>query len=161
MSPSEKHGTGSRAKRFDPTRLKRLIDQQFEGNAAAAGRAAGLSQPTIFNLLAGKYNPRTPTLEALARALHVSTDFLLSRPDRLPDDTFGEGMHYAIRHIQRELAQLEQMLDAGEIGPEGRSREVRAVAERGPNEELPGSGYRAGKGVPAQERRGKSKRKKA
>jgi len=108
----------SRERTFDPTALKRLIDERHAGNVAAAARHTGIAQPTLFNILGGKgYSPRADTLAKLAHAYGVSFDYISGRGGRAHDDSFVSGVHAAIRHVRQELDRLEASLQNGKIDP--------------------------------------------
>ncbi len=119
----------AKARTFDANRLRQLVDDYDEGYAARAARRIGIAQPTMSNLLAGKYAPQAETLDMIARAYGVTVDYILGKAEKLPDDTFDSGVRYAMRHLTRELARLDTLLTEREIGPRGIAAAVRKVPE--------------------------------
>lgn len=84
-----------------------------------AARFTGVAQPTLHNILHGRYKPRADTIARLAHVYGVSLDFISGRSERSDDDTYEAGAHAAIRTIRRELVQLEESIEAGEFRAHG------------------------------------------
>jgi len=96
-----------------------LIEHHHQGNVSEAARFTDVKQPTLHNILKGKYAPRADTFAKLMRAYGASLDSLFGRDPRADDDTFSSGFHAAIRLVRRELERLEKSLADGDLGPRG------------------------------------------
>ena len=68
-------------------RLKKIVAHVFVGNVKAAAEAAGVTQPTLHRILAGKVkDPKLSTIERLADRFGVPLGWLTGETESLPVD---------------------------------------------------------------------------
>lgn len=67
--------------------LRRVVTEDFEGNASAAAKALDIAQPSLSDLLSGKRGFGLSVIDAIAHLRHVSIDVVLGRA-AAPDDKY-------------------------------------------------------------------------
>ena len=114
-------------------RLGEVIKAVFNGSERAAARAAGVSQPTLHRLAAGKVTePKLATVERLAAAYGLPLGWLTGESDDLPRDFPGGErvpLWWVLIRAYHEAARAEDMRWIESVG-EGKSPEARRIIEQ-------------------------------
>lgn len=102
--------------------LRRVVAEDYDGNASRAAKALDMSQPALSDLLSGKRGFGLSVIDAIAHLRHVSIDVVLGRAPA-PDHPYPN--KFAVMASIEYQSSAELVRDAfAELEPEGGDKSV-------------------------------------
>lgn len=102
--------------------LRRVVAEDFDGNASRAAKALDLSQPALSDLLSGKRGAGLSVIDAVAHLRHVSMDVVLGRAPE-PDHPYPNKFP-VMASAEYASASEEVQATFAELEPEGGDKSV-------------------------------------